>query len=203
MSWKKFKYIYIAFFSFFVLSGIITFYWASDNEPLQKPETLDGTNLAIDDLTIGKDIDIVFQKEYRLCKELNLNCKPEVDDSLKVDSKELNNLTWNKLKKMYPEEKLFRISKDDNKIIVTKLVDGLCPIHKKIYHLGLDKSLNYVAVYYGPSEVRNLAGVYKVTDIPIKSLPLEYQEKIENYSSEFYSEDELVAILDSLTEFLD
>ncbi|WP_084054258.1 hypothetical protein [Desulfonispora thiosulfatigenes] len=203
MSWKKFKYVYIGLFVVFMMSSIVSYYLNVDRQPLQKPNETGLSSVSLESFQITDDINVIMEKEYDLCVRYDLNCDKENIDLKDSERKRLNQLSLNDIKKIYPKEENWEVKRTEtDQITIIKKEEGLCPVHSQIWHLGLDSSLNYVAVYYGPRETENLSGVYKVTDIPVSSLPIEYQNKIKNYSMEFYTMEELVAILDSLSEHL-
>lgn len=203
MSWKKFKYVYIGLFAVFIMSSFISYFLNSDYQALQKPNEPDLSSVSLDSFQVTDDINVILEKEFSICEKFNLNCEKEIINLSDKERKELNTLSLSEIKKMFPKEKGWTIERtESDQVKITKEIQALCPVHNKVWHLGLDSSLNYIAVYYGPSETENLSKVYKVTEIPLDSLPLEYKNKIKDYSMEFYSEEELLAILDSLSEHL-
>jgi len=203
MSWNKFKYIYLLLFFIFISSGAISFYWMISSEPQQKPQIPTVQQPEEKIFRINNDTEVIFQEKYKICQKYGLDCAAVIKKVSVSERTKLNGLTIEELKQLYAYENYCIEKTEENKVIITQLADGLCPNHKKIWHLGPNNSGDYVAVYYGPSEVKNEGGIFKVTEIPINQLPLEYQEKIKNYKLEFYQEEELIATLDSFSEFLD
>ena len=69
-----------------------------------------------------------------------------------------------------------------------------------MYHLGSNENGQYVAVYYGPSAVGSAAGAFLVTDVPVARLSVEQRSELEQGKYEYYSQDELISMLDNLSE---
>lgn len=205
MPWNKFKYIYIALFLVFIFSGTLSYLWMANPKPqnkLQLPTAQEPQKET--SLTITNETKVIFQEKYKVCQKYNLGCEPSTKELSLVERKQLNGLTIKELEQLFNKPNWQVISNlAAKKVTVIQILEGLCPEHKKIWHLGLNNSGDYIAVFYGPSEVKNEGGIYKVTEIPISHLSPVDQEKIRNYEFEFYQEDELVAILDSFSEFLD
>ena len=73
-------------------------------------------------------------------------------------------------------------------------------MHHNFYHLGSSENKQYVAVYYGPSEVGNAAGAFLVTDVPINRLSQEQRTALLAGEYEYRSQDDLIAMLDNFSE---
>ena len=58
----------------------------------------------------------------------------------------------------------------------------------------------YLTIYNGPTEVAEEGGVRQVTDIAVSTLPEDVQQKLREGSMEIHSEEELIGILDGLSE---
>lgn len=203
MFYKDYKYVFFFLVFLLIVSGVISFFWSADVDPQKKINIIEGANFPSSSFIIKNTTKINLQKEFVLCRELNLSCDKIPVTLTKDQRSKLNGLSLEDLGKIYPREKMWSVEKlEDDKIVITNLIDGLCPVHKQIWHLGLDSSLTFVTVYYGPSEAKNLSDIYKVTDIPVVKLPQDFQIKIRDYTLEFNEKEELVAILDSLSEFL-
>ena len=108
-------------------------------------------------------------------------------------------LNLNDIRTLYPSPQ-WLIIEDGKNISLTHLLDGLCPEHKKIMHLGVNQSGEYLTVCYGPSKVSSLGGVYLVSDIPLISLSTEEQDKLLHGYYESSNYEELQGILDSFSE---
>ena len=79
-------------------------------------------------------------------------------------------------------------------------IAGLCPEHRQMYHLGVNENGQYVAVYYGPSAVGSEAGAFLVTDVPVNRLSPQQCNELQEGVYEYYSQDELIAMLDNFSE---
>ncbi|MDK2823836.1 MAG: hypothetical protein PWQ67_2355 [Clostridia bacterium] len=202
MVWKNFKYIYFGLFLVFILSSGISFYWMINSEPQNKPRLPVVQQPKEKIFKVTTETKVVLKEEYKVCQKYNLPCTGEEKLLTGSAREQLNGLTIEEISKKYAQEN--KIVRRENDIVnIITLFEGLCSQHKKIWHLGLNNSGDYIAVYYGPGDVQNEGGIYKVTEIPINNLPLDYQEKIKTYKLEFYQEEELIATLDSISEFLD
>lgn len=138
-----------------------------------------------------------FWESYALCEEYNLGCAP-VRLAMQMPNDFLQ-LNLNDIRTLYPSPQ-WLIIEDGKNISLTHLLDGLCPEHKKIMHLGVNQSGEYLTVCYGPSKVSSLGGVYLVSDIPLISLSAEEQDKLLHGYYESSNYEELQGILDSFSE---
>ncbi|NMA02306.1 MAG: hypothetical protein GX923_07050 [Clostridia bacterium] len=202
MPWNKYKYIYMGLLIVFLASGALSFYLAYKPDPQEKPEMQITKPMENSGFKITEDTQIEYSQDYRVCRKYNLNCGlfPLVVDDGERD--QIVNLTVEEIKTIYPEEHWLIETKNQNNLLIIKKNQGLCPNHKKVWHLGENRNKDYIAIYYGPKIVGVDGGIARVTEIPIKNLPTGYQEKIRNHAIEFYQEDEMIATLDSLSEFL-
>ncbi len=57
-----------------------------------------------------------------------------------------------------------------------------------------------MTVYQGPAEVGTDGGVLQVTDIAIEQLPVKEQQAVREGTLEIYSEEELIGLLDGLSD---
>ncbi|MFZ5943309.1 MAG: hypothetical protein ACOYVD_04320 [Bacillota bacterium] len=200
MSWKRFKYIYACFFFVFILSTAASFYWMVASQPQNKP------NPVVQEpkdkvFTISSDTKILVKEQYEICAKYNLNDTNSSTELTGDKKKQLEGLNIDQLKEKYEQDNIV-IEHSKETVTITKTLEGLCPSHRKLWHLGASTNGEYITVYYGPGQVKNEGGIYKITEIPISNLPEDYKEKIRNYKLEFYNEDELIATLDSLSEHL-
>jgi hypothetical protein len=198
MSWKKYKYIYLGLLMVFFLSGGLSYYWVEKSRPQKKPPLPAVEPPITEVFKISEETEVVFLEKYTICRKYDLKCS---DIKLEMEEKraEINGLTFEELEKKMAAPNI-TLERSNSMVTIITWKDGLCADHKKNWHLGGNSTDQYVTVYYGPSKVKFDGGVYKVTEIPIAQLPLEYQEKIKNHSMEFIDEEELIATLDSFSE---
>lgn len=202
MLWNKYKYIYLGLFLVFLVSGALSFYMAYNPNPQEKPEIQITKPMESLGFKITEETQIEYGQEYQVCRKYNLNCGVyplAVDDG---ERDQIINLTVEEIREIYPEEDWLIKEKDKDNLLITKKNQGLCPDHKKVWHLGENNSQDYLAVYYGPKIVGVDGGIARVTEIPLKNLSPEYQNRVRNHTIEFYNEDEMIATLDSLSEYL-
>lgn len=141
----------------------------------------------------------LWKEQYALCAMYDLGCKAEqmaVDESVEAQIRELS---LNELAELYPLPE-WTIEAHDNEVIILHNLEGLCRMHHNIYHLGCSANGQYVAVYYGPGSVGSSAGAFLVTDVPLNRLSVEQQAALHAGSYEYYSQDDLIAMLDNFSE---
>ncbi len=203
LNWHRFKYLYFALFFLFIFSGLLSFYLMTNNKPQEKPPipTIQEPNEP-ENFIINENTEIILQERFEVCEKYGLKCQDYNSNIAEQVRNDLNGLSLAELERLYPEG-TWQIEKhSENSILLIKRVAGLCPEHKKIYHLGLNATGDYVTVYYGPSVVKEEGGIFKISEIQVKDLPEKYQDKIKNGQIEFYNEEEIIATLDSFSEYL-
>lgn len=199
MSWKKYKYIYLVLLLVFFLSSGLSYYWVSQSRPQKKPKIPISEPSITEVFMVSDETRVILKEKYIICEKYFLQCPFVELEMTDQERDEINGLTLEELEnKLYSENKT--IEENNNVISIISWKDGLCSEHKKIWHLGANSTNEYVTVYYGPGKVQNEGGIYKVTEISIKQLPVEYQGKINNYTMEFTEEEDLIATLDSFSE---
>ena len=139
---------------------------------------------------------IVFLQGHQVCILHDLDCLQPMDAPEDMD---LTQKTLDEIKKRYPEPG-WLVRQTGGKIEIIEQQQGLCSVHQKIAHLGPNASGEYLTVYQGPKEVGADGGVLKVTDIAINTLPDKQRQAVLEGSLEIYSEDELIGLLDGLSE---
>lgn len=152
---------------------------------------------------IKPSTNVYLHEQYDLCQKYNLACinKTKLTGLTRLD---LNGFSLKELEEIYPKTAGWDIQwQDKNMVILRHLKPGLCPEHRKRWHLYPDESGERIAVYLGPSAVEIEGGLIQRTYIKIDNLPLKLQEKIINGSMEFIKWEDLIATLDSLDEFKD
>lgn len=131
---------------------------------------------------------VEFYKFYITCKHTFKQAEYEIS----LD--ELDNID---LPSKYPREAGWKIETEGENIRLIQEIEEFCPKDGRVRHLGVEK--DFLAIYRGPS---HLGGeLLQITNIKLKNLPLEWQEKIYNKSFEFQNESELFEALDSLDEY--
>ncbi|KJS21180.1 MAG: hypothetical protein VR72_11905 [Clostridiaceae bacterium BRH_c20a] len=200
MAWEKYKYIYLGLLFAFILSSGLSFYWMTNLQPQNKPKISVLKQPTEEVFKVTEETKVILLKKNLVCEKYQLKCSVKETEMTVEEKNGIRGLNLEELQKKYAKEnKTIEKSKDIINIISWE--NGLCSDHKKIWHLGDNNNGDYVAVYYGPSEVKNEGGIYKVTEIPVSKLPLQYQEKVRKHAMEFTQEEELIATLDSFSEY--
>ena len=138
---------------------------------------------------------VQFLETYALCDEYNLGCKAQEI----AGGEELNGLSLEAIKAKYPAD-TWRVTLKGSALTICKLKAGLCADHKKIYHLGLNSSGEYLTICYGPAKVGSNGGVCLSTDIPLLNLDITQREKVLKGYYEANDLEQLQGILDSFSE---
>jgi len=200
MAWEKYKYIYLGLLFIFILSSGLSFYWMANFQPQNKPKISVLQEPTEDIFKVSEETKVILLEKNLVCQKYLLKCIIKGKEMIAEERSGINGLSLEELQKKYAiEDKT--VEKNNEIINIISWEEGLCSEHKKIWHLGDNNSGDYVAVYYGPSEVKNEGGIYKVTEIPVSKLPLQYQEKVRKHAMEFTQEEELIATLDSFSEY--
>lgn len=142
---------------------------------------------------------IQWQSRYTVCALYDLDCAPEPLAVTPEQSEELKGLALTDIALKYPIPE-WTVRAENNQTIIIKNLEGLCPLHKEMYHLGPNESGEYIAVYYGPGVIGAAGGAYLVTDTALRNLPEEEKQKIAQGSYEFVSQEDLISLLDSFSE---
>lgn len=140
-----------------------------------------------------------WKEQYALCAMYQLDCKATpmtVDESVEAQIKQF---TLHELAEVYPLPE-WEIKERDTEVTIMHNLEGLCDVHRSIYHLGSNATGQYVAVYYGPSDVGEDAGTFLVTDVPVSRLSTEQKAALSAGEYEYRSQDDLIAMLDNLSE---
>ena len=173
----------------FALAAYIGYQVAEEPLPQEKPLT---------QMTSGEPEkpEIVFWQGYQVCIAHDLDCLQPVEAPEDID---LSQATLEDIQKRYPGPQwLGRQSGSKTEIIEQQ--EGLCSVHQKIAHLGVNASGEFLTVYQGPAEVGTDGGVLQVTDIAIEQLPVKEQQAVREGTLEIYSEEELIGLLDGLSD---
>ena len=172
----------------FTAAFMLSYRWAQP-EPMEKPLSQMASSEP-------EKQTIVFQEGFEVCVAHQLDCLQPLEAPEDID---LSQEKLADIKKRYPEPQ-WLVSQEKQTITIIKLQAGLCPVHRQIAHLGVNASGEYLTIYNGPTEVAEEGGVRQVTDIAVSTLPEDVQQKLREGSMEIHSEEELIGILDGLSE---
>lgn len=160
---------------------------------------LSDKQIAVANVEPQKPRTFAWQQRYALCALYSLDCKAEsmeVDESVEA---QIKNFTLGELAEVYPLPE-WTVQEADSTVTITHNLEGLCKTHHKFFHLGSSENGQYVAVYYGPSDVGSSAGAFLVTDVPLNRLSPEQVTELHAGAYEYRSQDDLIAMLDNLSE---
>jgi hypothetical protein len=133
---------------------------------------------------------VVQESRYRLCGH--------VEVGIPIKDPVLHNLGIEQLTSLYPMQDGWEVVlAGPERVILRMNVEGLCPHCAVKRHLGVIDGK--VAIFYGPVSFRG--GLDRLTNLPVSSLPLEWQEPIRMGMMEFENAEALSQALDSLDEF--
>lgn len=161
------------------------------------PETEKNTLLA--DAEPQKPRQFRWEERYQLCEQYQLDCAPVAQTGDANTEALLRSLSLSELANRYPLPE-WGISEADGVVTICHNVAGLCPTHQQSYHLGSNENGQYLAVYFGPSTVGDAAGAFLITDVPLDRLSAEQIADMHAGRYEYYSQDELIAVLDNFSE---
>ncbi len=141
-----------------------------------------------------------WQESYELCELYKLDCEPVALPGNMATETMLKELSLTQLMERYPMPDWTITENSDRVVTICQHVRGLCDVHQKVYHLGVNESGQYVAVYMGPSAVGDAGGAFLVTDVPVEKLSAEQRLELEAGTYEYYSQDDLISMLDNFSE---
>lgn len=196
---KKYKHIFLWMILASFVSFLSVYHYMSvlteDSNPQEKTVIVPPVQQRIEANT-----KVYLRERYELCRQFKLDCGNE--SLLKGTARaDLNNLTKKELDNKYPPEAGWQVIWQGHKVVFEKTEEGLCPEHKNRWHLALDETGEWIAIYYGPSEIGIAGGLIKRTEIRAEDLPGEIQDRIINGNMEFLNWEDLIATLDSLEEY--
>ena len=140
-----------------------------------------------------------WEEQYELCALYALGCKAkpmEVEGSVEA---QLQPLSLSELADLYPLPE-WNIREQEHVVTIQHNLAGLCSKHRSVYHLDGNETGQYLAVYYGPSNVGTAAGAFLVTDVLLSKLSPDQLVELYAGDYEYYSQDELIAVLDNFSE---
>ena len=138
-------------------------------------------------------------ERYNLCELYQLDDTTDQVEGDLATEEMLRDLSLGELASRYPMPE-WTVTEIDGTVEICREIEGLCPEHKQMYHLGINENGQYLAVYYGPSAVGNAAGAFLVTDVLVEKLSPEQQSELLEGAYEYYSQDELISVLDNFSE---
>lgn len=196
----RYKHLLLTFLLVMLLSFIIFYlYMTALPQENNRPKANQTIVQASGSKTIRTETKVYLQQRYEICEAYDLNCEDEVIFTGPARAI-LDNITAEELEQKYPREAGWNIIWQNNKVVLQQSRQGLCPLHQKRWHLGLDGMSGKVVVYQGPSKIGDTGGIAKETDIVFENLPPDLQQKIQQQMMEFIDWDELIGTLDSLDE---
>lgn len=142
----------------------------------------------------------LWKEQYELCCAYGLNCEAVIQVGDTATEEMLRELSLQEIAGRYPIPEWNVVEQDDNVMTIYHNIAGLCPVHRKVYHLGVSEDGYYLTVYFGPSAVGNAAGAFLVTDVLMERLSLEQQQELTSGQYEYYSQDDLISMLDNFSE---
>ncbi len=169
------------------------------NEVYEGNYNLPESEVRAADIQAQKPRQFCWEEQHELCQLYQLGCENQVLEGDRATEEMLRELPLNEVAGRYPVPE-WTVSEVDNVITICRNLPGLCEVHQQMYHLGSNENGQYVAVYYGPSAVGSAAGAFLVTDVPVVRLSAEQRSDLEQGKYEYYSQDELISMLDNLSE---
>lgn len=140
-----------------------------------------------------------WEERYNLCELYQLDTEISILEGDAATEDMLRDLSLSELASRYPMPE-WTVTETDGIVEICREIEGLCPEHKQMYHLGVNENGQYLAVYYGPSAVGNAAGAFLVTDVLLDKLSPEQRNDLMEGAYEYYSQDELISVLDNFSE---
>ncbi len=179
------------------LTFLAVYLWTAPDAQEGSPRTASGTS---PQRIVEKGTEVYLKETYALCKKSGFSCGTETLLT-GTERKELNNLAESEIISRYPPDQGWTVAWQGTRLYLEKIKEGLCPEHQKRWHLGLNAAGDKVAVYLGPSAVGMEGGIVRETDLLVASLPEDIRQRIREQNIEFLDWEELIATLDSLSEF--
>jgi len=151
---------------------------------------------------VDTQTNVYLVENYNLCSKLGLACRNEtlLAGNARQD---LTNKLESELAAIYPTQAGWTITWQGTSLYLEQSLPGLCPEHKKRWHLGLSPGGDKVAVYLGPAAVGIEGGLVKETDLKVGMLPADTQQRVVDRAFEFLDWEDLIATLDSLEEYVE
>jgi hypothetical protein len=187
--WAVLAFISGAAAAFCYFSGILL--------PFFRPETR--AQVVLPEKIIDAGMLVLVQERYDICEKYGLPC----GDPKALSGRErqiLNGKLEADARILYSEADGWGVDWGDKRILFSRAQMGMCPYHGSMWHLeGLDDE-DVIAIYVGPREVGQGGGLLAKTDIRLSRLPEDLRERVRSGSLVFTDYDEMVGVLDSLSE---
>lgn len=190
------KFLAAVFCLLFVFSAAMGFLL---NEILEEHYNLPEQEILSADSAPQKPRQFRWEECYALCQLYDLDCEARQLKGDETTEDLLREVSLTELANRYPIPD-WTVRERDNVVTICHNLDGLCELHRQMYHLGSNENGQYLAVYYGPSAVGSAAGAFLVTDVPLEKLSPEQRQELEQGKYEYYSQDELISMLDNFSE---
>jgi hypothetical protein len=175
------------FMSIVIIAGVISGFILSDVYNKISSDKKPVLELSEKTKTVGADTQMVYEREYLKCGHI-ITSEFEPDLTGK-------NLT--QIRKKYSANEGYRITWQENTLVIHQQIDGFCPEDKEIYRLKEYQGM--VAVYRGIKEAEVLE---RVTAIRMQLLPVAVQEDIRAGKFEFKDKNALNDALENFDEYL-
>ena len=140
-----------------------------------------------------------WEEQYELCALYALGCKAKPMEVEATVEEQLQPLSLSELANLYPLPE-WNIREQEHIVTIQHNLAGLCSKHRSVYHLDGNETGQYLAVYYGPSAVGTAAGAFLVTDVLLSKLSPDQLAELHAGDYEYYSQEELIAVLDNFSE---
>ncbi len=202
-SHKKYtKFFYLATFCMLFAGSTALGYLMNEiyEERYNLPEQLAEQQILSADSEPQKPRTFRWQECYELCEKYDLDCEPIEQAGDETTEAMLKELSLDELLSRYPVPEWTITEDDDQMVTIRRNMQGLCEIHQNIYHLGINESGQYLAVYFGPSAVGDASDAFLITDVPVDRLSPEQRLELDAGEYEYSSRDDLISMLDNLSE---
>lgn len=142
--------------------------------------------IVVDQLLRKPRMTAILERHYNYCGHTITEKLPQNSPLLA--------LTADKIIKLYPDWQIRE--KQSEKITLYREIDDFCPKDLAQRYVGIKD--NYVAIFFG--KVGMYQKIFKVTEIPINSLPVEVVEQLRK-GIQSKSEDHLITVIEGLSVY--
>lgn len=180
------RYLFYVLAFFALLCFVIIFSFTTDLITIKQLPQQQEAQWSLASTTDWGKVEIL--RHYLLCNHIT-------QEEFSLDFSQSNLI---QLQKVYPSQEGWTYEQDSNKIRFSQEIEELCPQDAQKRHVAVVG--DFLAVFQGPVGAKGK--LERITDIKIKNLPLEWQEKVYKGHLSFADEVELLEALDSLDEYL-
>jgi hypothetical protein len=182
----------------FILGGAAAFcYFSGILLPFFRPEAR--AQVTPPERIIDTGTLVMVQETYDICERFGLPCG-EPRTLTGRERRILNGKLEEDLRTLYSEADGWRTEWGDGRVLFSRTQTGLCPNHGSMWHLEALDEEDVIVIYVGPREVGRSGGILTKTDIRVSRLPADLQDRVRSGSLVFTDYDEMVGVLDSLSE---